>query len=198
MATELHPSNLLIAPLNHLLRQSGWACRLLAPFAGRVAAITISKPLPRLLFIIADGGLLSAAGPELEPTVEIILPEDLPRLLLLDRQSIFASASISGSADFAEALAKVFRNLRWDAEADLSRVCGDLLAHRALHTVRTMLSWKLDSSKRVALNLSEYAHEQRLLLGTSELRVLDSGVNDIMVRSESLEQRLGQLEQRRS
>lgn len=195
MVADLHRSDLLIAPLNHLLRQSGWACRLLAPFAGRVAAITISKQLPRLLLVVSDEGLFSAASAEFEPAVEIVLPAELPRLLLLDRQSIFATASISGSADFAEALAKVFRNLRWDAEADLASLVGDLLAHRTVRTVGALLAWQFDAIKRVALNFGEYAHaEDRLVVGTAENAALQSAAAELAVRSQSLEQRLLQLE----
>jgi hypothetical protein len=54
----------------------------------------------------------------------------MPAKLLLDRDALFASVKLSGSADLAECLAFVFRNLGWDIEEDLASVLGDIPARR--------------------------------------------------------------------
>ncbi len=187
--------DLLIAPLNHVLRQSGWAVQLLAPFAGKVAAVTINQALPDFQFVIATDGSLASPSGEQAVAVHIVLPDQLPRRLLLDRQSIFAAATISGSADFAEALGKVFRHLRWDAEADLARVLGDLLAHRAINIANSLLSWKVDFLQRLALNVSEYAVAERgVLLGVSDLAATNATNQSLAAQADALERRLQALE----
>lgn len=60
--------------------------------------------------------------------VSITLPADAPLRALTDRPALMASAQISGSAEFAECLGFIRRNLHWDVEADVSTLVGDIAA----------------------------------------------------------------------
>jgi ubiquinone biosynthesis protein UbiJ len=186
---------LVLTPLNHLLRQSGWAPRQLANFAGRIAALQVGRS-PALHIAVAANGLFeTAASDSGERDVLIALPDDTVARLLTDRQSIFANAQISGSADFAETLASVFRNLRWDAEADLARVVGDILAHRLAAGGKRLLAWQSEAIGRLFGNAAEFViAEQALLLTASEASANDQLIGELSSHIDTLEQRLRRLE----
>lgn len=185
---------LVLTPLNHLLQQGGWAPRQLAVFAGRIAALQLGRSA-RLNIAVAPNGLFELASGDITTDVLIALPDDTLTRLLTDRQSIFANAKISGSADFAETLGIVFRNLRWDAEADLARVFGDVLGHRLAAGGMRLLSWQSEAIKRLLGNAVEFTvEEQRLLATASEAAVNGSQIGELDGRIESLELRLRRLE----
>lgn len=143
---------------NHLLTGAAWARTRLQPFAGqniRLALGPLTIPLG-----ISDAGLFVAAPSGASATVSISLPADAPLRLLSDRSALLASAQIVGSADLAETLGFVLRNLRWDAEDDLSRLVGDIAARRMLQTGRQLAQWQLRSAKKWARNVSEYLTEE--------------------------------------
>src|SRR5690606_35668564 len=89
---------------------------------------------------------------------------DLPRLLADGLESAMRHVRIEGNAEFAEALGFVFRHLRWDAEEDLSRVFGDIAAHRLVEGGRKMLDQGRRSVERAGGNLAEYLTEESPML----------------------------------
>ena len=102
----------LILPfLNRLLTQENWARERLLPFTGHSVGID-GGPF-RLAFSIDESALFSMASPDTPPDVTISFGADAPFRLLADPGSVFTSARLSGTANFAETLAFVFRNLRW-------------------------------------------------------------------------------------
>lgn len=152
---------LLIALQNHLLAQSTWASQRLRDHAGKCFCLA-GGPL-RLRFQISEDGSFAAASAQ-QDDVTITLPADTPLRLLTDRSSIFAGANLQGSADFAETLGFVFRNLRWDAEADLARFTGDILAYRLLRALSEFFSWQQNSLENTAANLGEFLTEETSIL----------------------------------
>ncbi|HEY6895691.1 MAG TPA: hypothetical protein VI279_00380 [Rhodocyclaceae bacterium] len=184
------PVPLALAGLNHLLAQSRWARERLQPYAGRGARITMA-PLPELPFRIGEDGLLHEAA-DVNPDVEIALPADTPLRALQGMGEVMKGARISGSADLADNLGFVLRNLRWDAEEDLSKVVGDIAAHRIVGTTASLVAAQQQALRNLSENIAEYLTEEKptLVKGadltsfSAELRAL----NDDIAR---LEQRLG-------
>lgn len=152
---------------NHLLAAAPWARGRLAPFAGRRARITVPAPalLPRapalaMAFRIAADGTAESLG-DGDPDVEITLAPPSPLAALGGRAALMRGARLSGAADFAEALGFVVRNLDWDAEEDLSRLVGDVLAQRLATTVRAFAAAQIDTARRLADNIDEYLRYER-------------------------------------
>ena len=112
---------------------------------------------------ITPGGLFTVGAKKAGTTVSISLPADAPLRDLIDRPSLFASGRISGSAELAECLGFVFRNLRWGAENDLSRLVGDIAARRLVAGGKQLAHWNQQQTKNIALNLAEYFHLVKLL-----------------------------------
>ncbi len=152
----------LLAAINHLLGQASWAREKLAPFAGHAALIKL-PPFEAAFLIDADGCLaVPVATAELE--VSISLPAATPLLALQGKDEVMRAARIEGSAEFAETLGFVIRNLRWDAEEDLSGLVGDIAAHRIVGGAREFAAWQQQAARNFAENLAEYFTEEQPLI----------------------------------
>lgn len=152
----------LISATNHLLGQAPWARAKLAPFAGHAAMIKL--PPFEAAFLVDQDGSISAPLPETEPEVSISLPAATPLLALQGKEAVMRAARIEGSAEFAQALAFVIRNLRWDAEEDLSKLVGDIAAHRIVAGSRELVGWQRQAARNVAENFAEYFTEEQPLI----------------------------------
>lgn len=147
-----------VGAFNHLLRQNDWARARLAPFAGQRVAIRLEKPSlariapPRVPAQITGEGLLdisrearasgaasapapaeAQAGDALHFAVEIHVRAAFSAagaLLREDTQGMAPWLRIEGEAMLAAALSEVAERMRWDPEEDLSRITGDVVAHR--------------------------------------------------------------------
>lgn len=178
--------------LNHLLVAEGWALTRLKPFSGQHARFDIG-PMSFGFSVSADGSL-HPADSSIDPEVAIRLPDDTPFRVLGDRSAIFQAARITGSADFAEALGFIARNLRWDAEADLARVIGDVPAHRFLREASASLSRKRDAVKRLGANVSEFiVDEEALVVRPRLLASYCSDVDQLRDDLARLEKRIARL-----
>lgn len=178
-----------LAALNHVLSQGDWAPRRLAPFAGRRARI--SMPPWQMGFEIAPDGLLSPAPDDVIPDVEVVLPANAPFLALQGIDKVMQAARIEGTAQFAQELGYVFSNLRWDYEEDLSRVFGDIAAHRVAGALTGFAAWQKRALKRAAQGFVAYATEKNPLLARhGEQRSLAEGIAELRGALERAERRL--------
>jgi len=178
----------VLAALNHLLGQASWARRQLLPFAGRRARFEM--PPWQLAFSITAEGLFEVvAEPEVDVTVA--LPADSPLLVLQGIDRLMAAAHVVGNAEFATALSFVLKNLRWDAEEDLSRLVGDIAAHRLVGGATALVGWQKQASRNLAENLAEYLGEEgRLLTPVGELARFREDIADFSSRLAHLQSRL--------
>jgi ubiquinone biosynthesis protein UbiJ len=148
--------------VNHVLTGECWARARLQAFAGQTARLSLG-PLS-IPICVTSAGLFESDNQGATPTVTIQLPADAPTRALTDRPSLFAAAHISGSAEFAEALGFVFRNLRWDVEDDLSQLVGDIAARRLLQGGKHFAQWHLQRAHNLALNVAEFLTEESATL----------------------------------
>ena len=152
-----------LAALNHLLQQQPWAAERLKPFAGQGVEFRC-PPFPDLRFAITDNGLIDPAQAETASALVVkITPGALPFLLARD-ETARKQVEIEGSADLASAVDHLFRNLTWDFEEDLSKLFGDIIAHRLASSGRALAAWQRDAALRLAENLVEYWTEEQPLL----------------------------------
>lgn len=145
--------------VNHLLADAPWARDRLQAFAGQTARLEFG-PLRLPLSISAAGVFVAGDAAASAASVIIALPGDAPLRALSDGRSLFALARLSGSAELAEALGFVFRNLRWEVEDDLARWVGDIAAHRLVAGGRQMARWHRQQAVNLAQNLAEYLTEE--------------------------------------
>lgn len=182
----------ILQAFNHLLAAAPWACTKLAPFAGRRARLVLG-PLS-LEFRIAPDGTFESLGAG-EPAVEIVLPTTAPLALIEGREAMMRGARISGAADFAEVLGFVLRKIDWDAEEDLSRLVGDIAAHRLVKTAGAFAETRAEAARRLAGNIEEYLrYEQPAGIDKSALASFAADVDVLRRDTESLELRIASIE----
>lgn len=183
----------ILSFLNHVLTQEDWARGRLRAFAGQSARIELGGlglPLE-----ISDEGLFRVGATGNVPSVSIALPADTPVRLLTDRASVLTQAHVSGSAELAEALGFVLRNIRWDIESDLARLVGDIAAHRLVKSGKNLAAWQLGQTRNLAQNLAEfYTEEDPLIARRSEVSAFCQAVPEVQAELLRLEKRIASLE----
>jgi ubiquinone biosynthesis protein UbiJ len=186
------PTQPVLLALNHLLGQSGWARDRLKDFAGRSTRLGVG-PMG-LHLAITDDGLFAAAawGDDVGPDVTISLPADAPlRFMRGGVGEVMKGAQVTGAADLADALGFVLRNLRWDAEEDLSKWVGDIAAHRLVRSAESVVAWQKDAAQRFAENLGEYlTFENPQLVRKAELDNFAVEVAELAAALDKVEKRL--------
>ena len=182
-----------IASLNHVLGQAAWACEKLKPHAGRVALL--SSPLVTLRLAIEPDGHFAEAAADSPADAEIDLPISAVSQVLHGFDAVARHVAVSGNAEFAETLGFVLRNLRWDAEEDLSRVFGDIVAHRMAMGLAQLANWQKTAARNLAETTADYLTEERqLLLRPGVVAEFANDVDALRDDLARLEKRLGKLE----
>jgi ubiquinone biosynthesis protein UbiJ len=179
----------VVSALNHVLRSEAWARERLAPFAGETIEVRAAF-LPALRLAIVEGGLLApgAAGPA---ALAILVKGDLPAAALKGEDHLLRAVEVTGNAKLADAVMTLVRHLRWDFEEDLSRVTGDVVAHRVADGLRGLAAWVPDAAQRLSGAFAAYAtDEAKLLLGRHELETFTGDVARLRDAVERLEARL--------
>lgn len=194
MATPGFPADILIQALNHVLSRESWARERLAPFSGKVAQIT-APPFTILFSPVPDGTLISIGASEDLAAVSLSLPSDaLAKVITGEFAAISSATKISGSAEFAEALSFVFKNLRWDIEGDLSDLIGEIPAWRSLQILRRGLAWQQKAALNLLENAKEYlVEESRQILSEREVRDFSQSVTELRDELARLEKRIARL-----
>ena len=153
-----------IAFANHVLEPAPWARAKLSAHAGKVALFDVFPA--RLAFAVAADGRLQPAPQEAAPAVTIRLTHLTLLEVLADGEEAWRKAEVTGDADFAAVISQVASNLRWDVEEDLSRVVGDIAAHRMAQAGRAAAAWPKQAAVSMAENAAEFLTEETSLLVT--------------------------------
>ncbi len=96
----------------------------------------------------------------------------LPRLAAKD-EAAMREVKFEGDSELAALLADLSRHLEWDFEEDLSRVVGDIAAHRIAGAARSTHAWQQEAQDRLSANLAEYlTEERRAFITTQDLDAL--------------------------
>lgn len=184
------------ATLNHLLAQEPWARDKLALHAGKVACMDAGIAAVRLK--VARDGMLESVAPDEPSSVTIrVKLADLP-LILQNRERAFSYVTIEGDADFANTISQLSQTLRWEAEADLSKVVGDIAAVRIVAAAKAAFASIASTQHKLLENAAEYFLEENPTLlrpqavadFSSEVSRLRDDVERIGKRIEKLEGRI--------
>lgn len=184
-----------IAAVNRLLRNADWALDRLRPHAGKRARIAVG-PLA-VEFSVAPDGSLGAADMAIPVSVTVSVPPHEVGRWLGSRDAASRDFGVEGDAELASAISFVAANLRWDFEEDLSRLVGDIAAHRVGEAVRAMERWRRATANAAVTGIAEYLTEEKQVLPTrlrSESFMQE--VEELRDAVERLEKRVARLEAR--
>jgi ubiquinone biosynthesis protein UbiJ len=186
---------LALPAINRLLRTNSWALERLRPHEGRTAKL-VCAPFEARVTVTHTGELAWAAG-DAQPDVTIITtPGVLLRLAARD-ETAWGAAQVSGDLQFAAAIDHVRRNIAWDYEEDLSRVFGDIAAHRMGKAVRTLDAWARTGLMNIAGAFAEYAtYERPVIAAAPEVEAFNREVDAARDDAARLEKRIELLRRR--
>lgn len=183
---------LIVPVLNHLIQKESWAKERLQPFSG--AQLKISAGSIRIQLSIDEHGMFALGNDAKTADVVLTLPSDAPAKLLVDRNALFSSVKLSGSADLAESLAFVFRNLSWDIEEDFASVLGDIPARRLAIAGAQLGNQLQNGVKRITENIAEFATEDsKLVAPKREIYAFCQSIDQLRDDAARLEKRIKQL-----
>ncbi|WP_295856509.1 SCP2 sterol-binding domain-containing protein [uncultured Xylophilus sp.] len=115
--------------LNHVLQQEPEATARLARQKGRVALVQWRQFSLRLL--ITPAGLLDRAAPGAPADLTLTVTDESPlSLAQAAMRGTKPAVRIEGDVQLAAEINWLVDNVRWDVEEDLSRLIGDVPAHR--------------------------------------------------------------------
>jgi ubiquinone biosynthesis protein UbiJ len=182
--------------LNHLLRDAEWARAQLIPFTGRIVRFDVA-PLA-VAFVIESDGRLAAAPLESEAAALVQASgPTLVRLVWLRDESARQDVRVTGDTALASALTGVLSAMHWDVEEDLSRVIGDVAAHRVAQAGSSFLAWQGRTATNLAQSLAEYWTEERpVIAGSEAVREFVQAVDVLRDDTERLEKRVERLSSR--
>lgn len=186
-------SSVALAPINHIILSESWAKRRLQSHVGKTVQLSI-LPFLNIVLTVKECGTLSTApdNSNINATATFTL-SILSRLLIHDEDA-YSEISILGDNEFAEELIYIVRNTYWDIEQDLSRITGDIFAHRAVQTGKNIKYWHKETTKNLSEALMEYwLEEQPLLVKSSNTKEFFDEVNALWKEVEQLENRIKEI-----
>lgn len=178
--------------LNHLLAQNPGATTLLSQHAGQHLRLDLG--FKQLDFAItAEGQLIESptAAPDatLRATSSVLM-----QLPFLGREAM-RHAEYSGDAALLQTLNQVFREVRWDIEAELAPLVGDIAAHRVAGAARQAAHTLRHAGQALQTSSSEYVVEEIALLARkSDVARFCAEVDTLGDDLARLEARLARLE----
>ncbi len=174
--------------LNHLLASDPGARERLAPFAGASVELR-NPPFPGLRFRILSAGTVEAGGED--PALIVTLRPDALVNLARGPEHFLRSIEVAGDPALAAEVMALARDLRWDAEEDLSRLFGDVAAHRIADAARAFGAWGVDAARRLTESLADYAvDEKRVLIARPEMESFAAEIARLRDALERLEKRV--------
>lgn len=184
---------LAAASLNHVLAQNAWALQRLIPLSGKTFAVHVA-PLPTLRFTLLPDGYVADAEPE--AFVEASLsatPDALLRYFAVQPRDP-SLIQIGGDTQLGAEIGHILAHITWEAEEDLSRLFGDILAHRMAGLGRDLWQWRKQSALNLATAASEYFTEERPLIAKrSHIEQFAQEVSLVRAATDSLEIRIENL-----
>lgn len=183
------PETALTGFFNHLLQQQSWAMARLRGHAGKTVQMRL-LPAGVTLVIRDDGSVATAERGAQADTV--LTPNPLAWLMPGDPAGRFIG--VGQDAALARELAEIFGALHWDAEEDLSRIVGDIAAHKLASAASRVLDWHRNAAETIAGSWVEHWQEENPMLAQPEaVRAFFGEVEQLHGRVERLAQKIEQL-----
>lgn len=190
-------SSSVITPTNHLLRNDKRARERLCAYSGKTICIRVLPLIDLKLYINAEGEVRSVNSSNDADATLTLSPLLLPRLLTRG-SATFDQIKVVGDEILAKALIDIGKqiDLTTVLAHDLSKVIGDIPAHRLGKAGEQLLRWHADNIDRISQTIAEYLIEEKdYLAKDSTIRQFAEDVRNLHHDTEQLELRLARLTQ---
>lgn len=180
--------------LQHLIKQNSWASAALQPFSGKSVQINI-PPLVTHLLILEDGNL-AIAGETNIPDATVTLSFSLLLRLIAKDEAAKLQIRVTGDTHLASELSKILSHIHWDITDDLSKIIGDVPAHKISQLGQNTLHTAKETGINLVEMLSEYWQEEQALIAKKyPVEKFNQEVDVLRADVERLEKRLSKLTQ---
>ena len=181
--------------LQHLIAQNSWASAILQPYASKSVQINIGFISANV--VILENGDLAIAGETNIADATVTIPPTLLLRLAAKDEAAKMQINIEGDTHLASELAKVFANMRWDYEDDLSKLIGDIPANKIGNFAREATNSVKETSINLAEMLSEYWQEERPMIAkTRHVQEFNMQVDILRADVARFEKKLTKLSQK--
>jgi ubiquinone biosynthesis protein UbiJ len=194
---------LVLAALEHVLHQQAWAREKLRMHVGRTVRVGLDVappaglPAPELLATIDSTGALRPAEPGARPSATLLLQPSVDAMFAMMRdgpQGLSRHLRVDGDVMLAATLGELAQHLRWDAEEDLSRLVGDVIAHRLAGFSRAGVARVREIGERLGSTATQFAARDDQPLATRRgLDSLREGIAAADQQLQALESRAARL-----
>ena len=150
------------AALNHLLKSASWARARLQPFAGKVVRFEL-VPFAVVYILLETGEVANASASAVPDATFTLTPGIALRMLGGDAEA-WQKVAVGGDGALAREILYVAQNLEWDAEEDLSRVFGDVIAHRMVSAASQLRRWQRDRARNMSIAMAAYWTDENQLI----------------------------------
>jgi len=193
-------TGILETALNQYLSLDEDAGLFLQPLAGKVIAITI-EPFQETLYLCPAEDKIQVLEQFLGD-VDTQLTGSLTAFGLLglnahSMQSVLdGQIKISGDTRVGQQFQQLFKNLDIDMEESLSKITGDVIAHKIGNLFRSGKSWTQQSIETFRQNLEEFLQEEtRDLPAKPEAEIFYRQVDELRSDFDRLQARIDRLQQ---
>jgi ubiquinone biosynthesis protein UbiJ len=136
-----------------------------------------------------------AAAESVQPDVTLTVAAASLLEVLRDPQAAASKTEVTGDGEFAEAISFLFTHLRWDIEEDLSKLVGDVAAHRITRFGRDVAEVPGRVAESVSRSVAAYLRDEGgAVPSRSEVEAFNGDVNTLRDDTARLEKRLERLE----
>jgi ubiquinone biosynthesis protein UbiJ len=188
----------LAAVLNRNVAQSNRASTLTAQLDGRTLSLVLEGTPLTLCFRVADGRIAIDSGQAGEADASL---SGSPLALLslagpgAEDRLRGSAIRIAGDAEVAQRFRDLLQQAQPDFEEELSRVVGDVAAHRVAGLARGLLDWGRKAAGSLSTSVAEYLQEESRDLPTRiEVEEFLEAVDKLRESADRFEARLARLE----
>ena len=153
--------------VNHLLKSAAWAHARLRPHAGKTVRFNLA-PFSAALTVLPSGAVSDAAAGSADDICLTLTPGTALRVLAAD-DNAWQQVRVDGDSALARDILYVAQNLRWDVEEDLSRLFGDIAAHRIVQAGNDFRRWQRATADGLARSAAAYWTEEQPLIATGDV-----------------------------
>ena len=195
MATLFIPLIVLRA-INHLIEQEKWARDLLLRHDHKIVAVEL--PFGSFRLLIQDGLLQDAKQEDIESSVSLEISQEAFWAFVKDgKGAAMKFVRISGDVDLAADLNRLFAELRWEAEEDLSKLIGDAPSRRIIVESKKVFTQANNAVEDLKSGVRDFlVNERNILLGANQFNDFKSEIRLLRDQLDRAEKKLNHIEQR--
>lgn len=184
--------------VNRQIRATTPARELCAALDGKIIAIRAKNTALAMYFCVCPDEIAVLGDFDGEPDVAITgSPLALTRLMRAGSEDAFRDGSLelTGDSEVAQDFQRLLAFARPDMEEELSRIIGDVAAHRLGEVARNVSEWGREATATLRQNITEYLQEEsRDVPSRYEVGVFTRKVDELRDDVARLEARLNRLD----